>query len=222
MSIRRIAPSFLINLEEELGNKTILSMSIGFDRQIYFLLTVQNGYPSIPKKRFVLQTGGTYTYMQELDIDKGYFVQPFNNKDWLVVVSRTQGADNAYVLDKNGKFKRSFLVGDAIANVQLTQNNQIWISYRDEGYFNNINLLNSSGGVASLWNDKGELEYILDLWLDCYAMNNVSHNETWFYTHPDFPLVQVIDNKPKRRWKSSVSGADAIALWDKYILATVH
>jgi hypothetical protein len=77
----------------------------------------------------------------QFDIPDQYFnfsfVQPLPENEILLVGARTrQYTDatydlNAHIYGKAGEFRRAFLLGDGIADVQATSDGRIWTSYFD-------------------------------------------------------------------------------------------
>ncbi|MBP1995625.1 hypothetical protein [Paenibacillus eucommiae] len=186
----------------------IVSAQFGTDGCVYVLL--RNHIPE--RERGVLvpsATKKTYTYkvlyaednhIEEVVIKGQHFnyhyVQPLK-RHLLLVGARGSyyGAGkydlNAKVCDYKGNTVREFLLGDGIQSVQVTEEGIIWTSYFDEGVFGN-NGWNEPIGANGLlaWDEHGNKLYedhVADI-ADCYALNVVNDEETWFYYYTDFLL----------------------------------
>lgn len=220
MTLIRMTPKLLINLKDEIDNKKLLSMTIGVDQQIYLLFALQHDTWEKPTNRYVIQTDGIKILMQQITHRFGYDIQAISDNRWLIVVPNTNGEDNAFIFDKVWNLEKSFLLGHAVADVQVTNDDCIWVSFFDTGWGVNFNLYEETeeGFSVARWNITGQREYRFPAGDDCYAFNNVTNTETWFYTYPDFPLTQVVNDKVKGRWTSTVTGSKAIAIWGIYVL----
>jgi hypothetical protein len=155
------------------------------------------------------------------------FIQPLPIDNWLVVRSRAQNEldTNAHIYDSSGEKVRSFHAGDAIQDVQTTEDGQIWISYFDEAAAGGVGI--GGKGLAS-FDEKGDLVFGFDELFDkhdlpqiddCYAMNVSSPNETWICYYMDFPLVKIVDRQLDRVWKDfPIGGASAFAVSKNRVL----
>jgi hypothetical protein len=119
--------------------------------------------------------------------DENYHkVQSLPEQQWLLTRGRAADARdrNAHVYSAEGHLVRSFHAGDAIEDVQTTDQGRVWISYFDEGVFGNTPLGNS--GLACLDRHGRPLFAFSDLGVsslaDCYALNVSSNQETWLVT----------------------------------------
>ena len=158
-------------------------------------------------------------------------VQRFINGDILLVNSRSQYRSendydkNGYIYDSSGQFKRQCLLGDGIAEVQVTKNDIIWVSYFDQGILgrystNWYDLIGSTGLVA--WNIDGKKVYEFEpsdgLYAieDCYALN-VGFDATtyayYFYNDDndcgEFDLVHIQNQQISNYWHMPVFGSSA-------------
>jgi hypothetical protein len=161
--------------------------------------------------------------LQETD-ENFHAVQPLGPNHWLLVRSRAdvKADQNATVFDMQGRPQWSFNAGDGIQDAQATENNDIWISYFDEGVFGNMGkgeaglvCMDSRGQPFLKYNDSAGESQISD----CYALNVCSRKETWLYYYVDFPLVQLVDGKPMRTWLDvPVRGSHAFAVGHDRVL----
>jgi hypothetical protein len=123
---------------------------------------------------------------------------------------------NASVYDKNGQLLRQFTLGDAINDMRVANNSEIWVSYFDEGVFGNTSTPHigqpglccfSSNGELVWWFEAGDGLESID---DCYALN-VFGNEAWTSYYSSFPIVRIDQAKKLTSWKDGICAASAIA-----------
>lgn len=161
-------------------------------------------------------------------------VQRFINGDILLVSKHSKYRDesdydkNGYIYSIDGKLKQQLLLGDGVANVQVTEDDIIWISYFDQGIFgryssNWYDLLGSTGLVAQDTDSKRLYEfepsdglYNMD---DCYALNVSSNTATYaYYFYNDdnycgeFDLVRIQNHKITDYWHMPVFGSSAFII----------
>jgi hypothetical protein len=158
-----------------------------------------------------------------LTAENFHFVQPLSGK-WLLVRGRAGKEDrNAHLYAPNGKTK-SFHAGDGIQDVQVTDKDNIWISYFDEGVFGDTILGNS--GLASLTRIGRTVFRFTELtsdrvvrsMADCYALNVCSDQEAWLYYYTDFPLVRLVNRQIAGHWMLPVSGSHGFAVDGERVL----
>lgn len=161
-------------------------------------------------------------------------IQRFTNGDILLVSKHSKYRDendydkNGYIYSINGELKKEFLLGDGVADVQVTEDDIIWISYFDQGIFGRYSshwhdLLGSTGLVA--WNIDGEKVYEFEpsngLYNmdDCYALNVATNTATYaYYFYNDdnycgkFDLVRIQNQKITDFWYMPVSGSSAFII----------
>lgn len=150
-------------------------------------------------------------------------IQVFPGGSILIVGSRCKNLPsgpelNAAVYSSNGELEQRFCVGDGIADVQISEHGDIWVSYFDEGVFGNFGWNQPMGAFGlNCFNRCGELIWRfsapegLDEIADCYAMN-VDGDNVWLCYYTDFAFVRVDKNKKKHVWKNQVHGAHALAV----------
>ena len=159
-------------------------------------------------------------------------VQRFTNGDILLANNRSQYRSesdydkNAYIYSIDGKLKQQFALGDGVADVQVTKDDIIWISYFDQGIFggryssNWYYLLSSTGLVARTTDGKNLYEFEpsdgLYHMVDCYALNVLSNISTYaYYFYNDdndcgeFDLVLIQNQKITDYWHMPVPGSSA-------------
>lgn len=158
-------------------------------------------------------------------------VQRFINGDLLLVNRFSQYRNendygkNGYIYSINGRLKQKILLGDGIAEVQVTENDIIWVSYFDQGILgrystNWYDLIGSTGLVA--WNIDGKKVYEFEpsdsLYAieDCYALNVIFDATTYayyFYTDDndcgEFDLVHIQNQQISNYWHMPVFGSGA-------------
>ncbi len=166
-------------------------------------------------------------------------VHPLPDDELLFVVSRSRcfAADvydlNAKVFTEDGTFKREFLLGDGIRDMQTTTDGRIWTSYFDEGIFGNFGWREPIGKSGlSVWDRFGNRLFayspppelgVFGKISDCYALNVVSGTEAWCYYMDmtpagGFSLIYLRHERITATWESPISGAHGIALWHDHIL----
>ncbi len=116
-----------------------------------------------------------------------YESQMMGKESYLCVAGRCdKEEDNAHVFNNNGKLLYSWHVGDGVEDVQTTTNQEVWVSYFDEGVFSGmqlsgqgLNCFDAQGQVifGFLTDTVGKAGFICD----CYALNVASNNDTWLF-----------------------------------------
>ncbi len=154
-----------------------------------------------------------------------HYVQPIGSDQWLLVRARASGYSdkNAHIYSSTGEHLHSFHAGEGIADVQVTENGHIWISFFDQGIFAfgsafgqaGLICLDETGNLLFEYaNNSEQMEEIIS---DCYAMNVVSPQDIWIYYYTDFPLVQISDWQVQQRWSPiPISGSHAFAVNKDY------
>ncbi|WP_329125866.1 hypothetical protein [Streptomyces sp. NBC_01465] len=124
-----------------------------------------------------------------------------------------RGGPHVQVFDPLGRCTRSFRVGDAIEELLVDEQGEIWVSYFDEGVCTDSL---SEPGIRR-WSSTGEPLWQLspvsgvDHIVDCYALN-VDRRATWACPHPDFPLLEIRHDRATKVRTNPVKGARAIAV----------
>lgn len=158
-------------------------------------------------------------------------VQRFTNGDLLLVNRLSQYRNendydkNGYIYTVDGRLKQQLLLGDGVAEVQITEHDIIWVSYSYQGTLGRYSshwhdLLGSTGLVA--WNTDGEKVYEFEpsdgLYSieDCYALNVVFDTATYaYYFYNDdnycgeFDLVHIQNQRITNYWHMPVFGSSA-------------
>lgn len=157
------------------------------------------------------------------------FVQPLPDHRFLVGWSRTgvsQGRKeheaNALVVTDQGEKLASFTLGDAVEDVQATQDGTLWVSYFDEGMTGPPrNSSGRSGWLSGLvnWSLEGQIlyEYPPGM-MDCYAINLESDNSLWTCYYTGFPLVNIVGHDIAREFAATVCGAKLFAVSRRGVL----
>ena len=141
-------------------------------------------------------------------------VQPLGEDVLLVNKNYGDGYPNSRVYDRQGRYQRAMVLGDAIEDVQVTASGVIWTSFFDEGIF--------GGGIGApgllAWDQAGQLiykfepEHGLDYITDVNALNVASEDDVWFCEYSDFPLVHLRNQRIERFWELPVNGSSAFAV----------
>jgi hypothetical protein len=125
-----------------------------------------------------------------------------------------RGEEHVQVFDALGRSSWTFRVGDAIQDLLVDENGDIWVGYFDEGVYGDDEL--SHPGLRR-WSSTGD-----PLWeyrggpghgeiSDCYALN-VDGRATWACPYQDFPLLEIRDDRVVRTLQNPVHGASAFAV----------
>ncbi|RTL41019.1 MAG: hypothetical protein EKK48_14915 [Candidatus Melainabacteria bacterium] len=232
-----------LDLTPYLDGVEIISVAVAYDGSLLVVSTtadkkdvafgrVDNSFASFPKTR----SNEPYSvaimrFSSELiqntivsDVEQSYpIIQTFPDGSFLLVGSRCRNLPsgpelNAAVYGADGKLEHRFCAGDGIADVQISEHGEIWVSYFDEGVFGNFGWnepIGSSG--LNCFNRCGEIAWRfsapegLDEIADCYAMN-VNGDDVWLCYYTDFAFVRIDKNKNKHVWKNDVCGAGALAV----------
>lgn len=146
-----------------------------------------------------------------------HFVQRLGTDRWLLVRSRANSYSdrNAHIYSSTGEQLSSFHAGDAIEDVQVSENGCIWISFFDEchrdehiGAGAGLVCLDESGKVIF----KNDYDRGLHIF-DCYAMNVASPDDIWVYYYTDFALAHIADFKVQKQWPPvPIKGSYAFAV----------
>ncbi|WP_201614123.1 hypothetical protein [Psychrobacter sp. JCM 18902] len=163
-------------------------------------------------------------------------VQRHSNGDILLFNSRSQYRSendydkNGYIYSIDGELKQQLPLGDGVAEVQVTKNDIIWISYFDQGIFdgryssNWYDILSSTGLVAQATDGRKLYEFEpsdgLCLMDDCYSLNVSSNTTTYayyFYNYynncgGEFDLVRIQNYEINNYWHMPVSGSSAFII----------
>lgn len=140
---------------------------------------------------------------------------------------------NAKIVDNNGEMINEFTLGDGIEDIIEDANENLWVSYCDEGIFGNygwgseyegkyIAPIGQNGVIC--WNLNGEKlwEYpVKDLgsqMYDCYAMNIDENNNIWIYYYGEFDLIKIDSNMNLSRFSFNIAGATGFAIYENNIL----
>lgn len=195
----------IANLKEELKQMKPVSIALGHENDVFVLL-VEELIPLINGSFPATVTEKSYRYQvihlkdgqkKVLDLPKEkwnyHHIQPIDDGHILLVCARSYYHDaqnieeNARVYDENGRFIRSFCLGDGIEHVYVTKNQEIWTGYFDEGVLGNYGWkdpVGSSGLVG--WDVSGakldsleeDKEYYVT---ECLALNGIADEGIWFF-----------------------------------------
>lgn len=183
---------------------SFISCSIGNDSNIYVLYKSEQYYKAI----VLFVNWEEYSLLDYKILDIGitsvniYFLQPLEDCYLLVAprasyFSKDNYEQNALIFDESMNIVQTMCLGDGIEDCLVDSENNIIISYFDEGIIGNLGWgcgysepLGSNGIVkwsktgTKLWEAK---EHFIS---ECYAMNIDVLNNLWFYYYSDFNLVK--------------------------------
>lgn len=137
---------------------------------------------------------------------------------------------NAVIYDPDGLPRRSFVLGDGVADVQSTSEGSAWVAYTNEGVMGDYGRFGWGRQSPEQWIDpvgypglvrfdllagRPSMEFAAPKGYlpinDCYALN-ARAGDTWCSYHPDFPVVCVEASGASRGWATGLKGIQAIAL----------
>jgi hypothetical protein len=229
------------NLNLETEKSKIVTTSIGFDSR-KFILTVSsiperiNGmFPQTQTKDLLdysiieIHDGSLLKYSIKSEKWSYHFLQPVADDKFLLACARTHYRNgdpekNARIFDNSGKCISEFLLGDGLQDLKVTEDNNIWTSYFDEGIFGNygwneplgycgLRKWDILGGTLFEFNSDSYQKYIDD----CYAMNVINDSEVWFYFYSDF-LIGILNNNKIRFLEPGISGASCFLVHGQYVM----
>lgn len=111
---------------------------------------------------------------------------------------------NARRYNMNGQLIEVFTLGDGIGNMQIDENDTIWVNYFDEGIFGGFGWEQTMGrdGLVAYTIDGDKLwgagEYDI---IDGYALNVADSSEIYFYYYDDYFLVQLDNMEERNRYR---------------------
>ncbi|MEW6496880.1 MAG: hypothetical protein AB1589_30820 [Cyanobacteriota bacterium] len=154
-----------------------------------------------------------------------HYLQRIGSDRWLLVRARASGYSdkNAHIYSSTGEHLHSFHAGEGIADVQVTENGHIWISFFDQGVFSfssafgqaGLICLDKTGNFVFEYDNNSDQKE--ELICDCYAMNVASPQDIWIYYYTDFPLAQISDWQVQQRWfPMPICGSHAFAVNKDY------
>lgn len=164
-----------------------------------------------------LAQGVCQTIILKPTYENYHFVQCLGTDKWLLVRSRAHGYSdrNAHIYSSTGEHLSSFHAGDAIQDVQVSENEYIWMSFFDECHRDNH--IGAGSGLVCL-DENGKLifrndyDYGLHIF-DCYALNVASADNIWVYYYTDFLLAQISDFQIQKQWPPiPIKGSYAFAI----------
>lgn len=242
-------PTLLTRLADSIAGK-VVAFGVGHDGNVYVALAQESldytweqpGWATFPKTRpdspqsyrLLAYDGKTADTIIDLVIRQEvyniHFVQPLLDRFLLVCARSTRRSDrdiehNGRIYNRRGQLDGEIILGDGIADIQVTASGRIWASYFDEGIFGNFGWklpLGNPGLVA--WDSAGDVTYRfeprppLESMSDCYAMNCPSESDLWCCYYMSFPLVHIHDSHVAEFWESPVGGAHAFAISDAGVL----
>ena len=191
----------------------LVDIEIGIDGKIYFLFN--DHIPERIDGMFVntQANGNCSVVVIEIDWNTGevkktdcinlgkqvfnyHYIQPFKD-GFILVGARCYNYDsgpeqNVSWFDLEGNKKKEGCFGDGIADCIVTKNNEIVVSYFDEGIFGNYGWsdpIGQSGLIVFDENFNIKWESQDDI-CDCYAINLDDDGNIWYYYYDEFNLVK--------------------------------
>lgn len=228
-------------LAEVLNGYTIVDSSLGPKGEVCILAVnqpperIDGMFPPVQTKEcydykaIILSKGNTKEVLLKNQKWNYHFIQPIDDYNILLVCARSHLYENgtfdrnARVFDSAGNLVRAFLLGDGIQNVFVTEKNNIWTSYFDEGIFGNYGWGQPIGSEGlRCWDSSGNALYqypnIESHFIsDCYALNVISDHEVYFYFYTDFELGRYYEGSIDYI-KPDVEGADGFSIYEDYVL----
>lgn len=139
----------------------------------------------------------------DIDVESVRCMQRIGER-WLLIFNYED--DNAVIYNSDGSEHCKFYAGEGIQDCQVDVNEDIWVSYCDEGVFgecrigvNGIVAFDSTGKLIFNNYDQYVERFNVPPIDDCYAMN-VIDGDVWLYYYSEFPLVQMKDKNFHMLW----------------------
>lgn len=139
----------------------------------------------------------------DIDVESVICMQRIGER-WLFIFNYED--ENAVIYNPDGSEYCKFYAGEGIQDCQVDVNEDIWVSYCDEGVFgecpigaNGIVAFDSTGQLIFDSYDQYVEKYNITYIDDCYAIN-VLDGDVWLYYYSEFPLVQMKDKKIHMSW----------------------
>ncbi|PEN01479.1 hypothetical protein CN621_09405 [Bacillus wiedmannii] len=178
-------------------------MSLDYKQNVMLLVQIDTDQPCIiylDKNNLHIKS---FNLNVDIDVESVQCMQRIGER-WLLIFNYE--GDNAVIYNADGSEYCKFYAGEGIQDCQVDVNEDIWVSYCDEGVFgecpigvNGIVAFDSQGNIVfndyDLFVDKYDIPPIDD----CYAMN-VIDGDVWLYYYSEFPLVQMKDKKIHMSW----------------------
>ncbi|MCN9242662.1 hypothetical protein NGF19_17985 [Streptomyces sp. RY43-2] len=120
---------------------------------------------------------------------------------------------NAQIYGRDGRRRRSFVMGDAVEFMMADRRNHVWSAYFDEGVY--ADPISCAGLVR--WDSGGRQEWRYAApegveYIDTVYALNVDDGVAWAGYYPTFPLLEVRTNGPTRIRKSPVAAPSGMAV----------
>ncbi|MGG0261650.1 hypothetical protein ABEY48_22915 [Bacillus mycoides] len=139
----------------------------------------------------------------DIDVESVRCMQRIGER-WLLIFNYEE--ENAVIYNADGSEYCKFYAGEGIQDCQVDANEDIWVSYCDEGVFgecpigaNGIVAFDSTGHLIFNNYDQYVERFNVPPIDDCYAMN-VIDGDVWLYYYSEFPLVQMKDKNFHMLW----------------------
>ena len=195
-------------------------MSLDYKQNVMLLVQKNTKHPCIiylDKNSLNIKS---FNVNVDIDVESVQCMQRIGER-WLLIFNYKD--ENAVIYNPDGSEYCKFYAGEGIQDCQVDVNEDIWVSYCDEGVFgecpigvNGIVAFDSKGQLMFDSYDQYVEKYNIPYIDDCYAMN-VLNGDVWLYYYSEFPLVQMKDKKFHMSWneinltRETWSGSFAVA-----------
>lgn len=178
-------------------------MNVDYKQNVILLVQDDKNRPCII---YLDKNNGNLSHINlnvDIDVESVMCMQRIGER-WLFIFNYED--ENAVIYNPDGSEYVKFYAGEGIQDCQVDTNEDIWVSYCDEGVFgecpigaNGIVAFDSTGQLIFDSYDQYVEKYNIPYIDDCYAMN-VLNGDAWLYYYSEFPLVQMKDKKFHMSW----------------------
>jgi hypothetical protein len=238
--LARIVAEKVAEIPRYLDGWTLLTITCGSNGELILLWvngpfgSGTHGVLQVPTRpenyRIDYQSNGEWQQFQLHESTENFTsVQRFGDEGWVLVRGRAkdESDQNACVFGATGDWIRSFHIGDGVEDIQSTSQNEIWVSYFDEGVFSSVET--GRGGLLCFDSqgkkifDYQSLAIAVPPIADCYSLNVVNDQDVWLHYYTDFPLVKLHDKQLSRTWSPTAGASKGFAVYqDRALFAEAY
>ncbi|WP_002149942.1 hypothetical protein [Bacillus cereus] len=178
-------------------------MSLDYKQNVMLLVQDKQNRPCMIYLDKNSENISTFNLNVNINVESVRCIQRIGEK-WLLIFNYED--DNAVIYNPDGSEHCKFYAGEGIQDCQVDVNEEIWVSYCDEGVFgessigaNGIVAFDSTGHLFFNNYDQYVERFNVPPIDDCYAMN-VIDGDVWLYYYSEFPLVQMKDKNFHMLW----------------------
>ncbi|MBJ8005823.1 hypothetical protein BW897_15035 [Bacillus cereus] len=178
-------------------------MSLDYKQNVMLLVQDKQNRPCMIYLDKNSENISTFNLNVNINVESVRCIQRIGEK-WLLIFNYED--DNAVIYNPDGSEHCKFYAGEGIQDCQVDVNEEIWVSYCDEGVFgessigaNGIVAFDSTGHLIFNNYDQYVERFNVPPIDDCYAMN-VIDGDVWLYYYSEFPLVQMKDKNFHMLW----------------------